>query len=131
MLSGTEFLIAGLFITALAVMSTIDAAFANANKVSVRRLVDGPHGKAASSIALLLDTRAEALTSIHIVIQLLQVSGAVLLFTELERLPIPYAASVVATVVVMMFVILIFRHLIPRIVTLRNPEAVLLRLFPI
>jgi len=131
MLSGTALLIAGLFIIALVVMSTIDAAFEHANKVSLRRLVDGPSGKAASSIAVLLDTRAEVVTSIHIIIQLLLVSGAVLLFTVLERLPIPYTASLVATVVVMMFVILVFRHLIPRILTLRNPEAVLLRLFPI
>ncbi len=131
MLSGTELLIAGLFVVALAMMSTIDAAFANVGKVSVRRLIDGPNSKAASSIAVLLDRRAEVLTSVHMIIQLLLVSGAVLLFTVLERLPIPYTASVVATVVVMMFVILIFRHLIPRIVTLRHPELVLVRLFPI
>jgi len=131
MLSGPEFLIAGLYIVALALMSTIDSAFANVSKVSVRRLVDGPHGNAASSIAVLLDARAEALTSIHIIIHLLLVSGAVLLFMALERLSIPDTASVAATVVVMMFVILIFRHLIPRIITLRNPEQVLLRLFPI
>jgi putative hemolysin len=131
MLSGPEFLIAGLYIVALALMSTIDSAFANVSKVSVRRLVDGPRGNAASSIAVLLDARAEALTSIHIIIHLLLVSGAVLLFMALERLSIPDTASVAATVVVMMFVILIFRHLIPRIITLRNPEQVLLRLFPI
>src|SRR5437588_4269365 len=98
MLSGTEFFITGLFIVALVLMSTIDAAFANVSKVSVRRLIDGPNSKAASAIAVLLDTRAEVLTSIHIIIQLLLVSGAVLLFTELERLPIPYTGSVVATV---------------------------------
>jgi putative hemolysin len=131
MLSGTELLIAGLFVIALTLMSTIDVAFTNVNKVSLRRLVDGPRGKAASSLAMLLDTRAEVLTSIHIIIQLLLVSGAVLLFTALEWRPIPYAASVIATVVVMMVVILIFRHLIPRIITFRNPEFVLLRLFPI
>ena len=79
----------------------------------------------------LLDTRAEVLTSIHIVIQLLLVAGAVLLFTALEWRPVPYTASVVITVVVMMFVILIFRHLIPRILTIRSPELVLIRLFPI
>jgi putative hemolysin len=131
MLSGTELLIAGLFLIALTLMSTIDLAFGNVNKVSVRRLVDGPRGKAASSLAALLDTRAEVLTSIHILIQLLLVSGAVLLFTALEWRPIPHTASMIATVVVMMFVILIFRHLMPRIITLRNPELVLLRLFPI
>src|SRR5437016_8326868 len=131
MLSGTEVFIAALFTVALTLMSTIDVAFANVNKVAVRRLVDGPRGKAASSLVTLLDTRGEVLTSIHIVIQLLLVAGAVLLFTALEWRPIPYTASVIITVVVMMFVILIFRHLIPRILTIRSPELVLIRLFPI
>ena len=131
MLSGTELLIASLFIVALTVMSTIDIAFANATKVAVRRFVDGPMGKAASSLGAVLDTRSEVLTSIHVIIQLLQVLGAVLLFTALEWRPIPYAAAVIATVAAMMLVTLIFRHLIPRIITLRNPELVLLRLFPV
>src|SRR5436853_7794595 len=104
MLSGTEVFIAALFIVALTLMSTIDVAFANVNKVAVRRLVDGPRGKAASSLATLLDTRAEVLTSIHIVIQLLLVAGAVLLVTALEWQAVPYTASVVLTGVVMMLV---------------------------
>src|SRR5438094_10303949 len=131
MLSATELLAAVLFIAGLTVMSIIDVAFANVNKVSMRRLVDGPRGKAASSIAALLDTRTEVLTSIHIIIQMLLVSGAVSLFTALEQRPIGYTISVVVTVVVMMFVILIFRHLLPRIVTRRNPEFVLVLLFPV
>src|SRR3989441_5145386 len=131
MLSATELLGAVLFIAGLTVMSIIDVAFANVNKVSMRRLVDGPRGKAASSIAALLDTRTEVLTSIHIIIQMLLVSGAVSLFTALEQRPIGYTTSVVATVVVMMFLILIFRHLLPRIVTRRNPEFVLVLFFPV
>ncbi len=131
MLSGIEVLIAIGFIVALSLMSTIDVAFMNANKVSVRRLVDGPKGKAAASLATLLDTRAEVLTSIHILIQLLMVSGAVLLFAVFERTAMPYTGSVLAAVVVLMFFILIFRHLIPRIITYRNPEAVLVHIFPI
>src|SRR5437867_298874 len=113
MLSGTEILIAGVFVVAVTLMATIDAAFSNVSKVAVRLLVDGPRGKTASSLAALLEERAEAVTSIHIVIQLLLVAAAVLLFTALEWRPIPYTAAVIATVVVMMFAILIFRHLIP------------------
>ena len=131
MLSETELVIAALFIVGLTVMSIIDVAFANINKVSLRRLVDGSKGKAASSITGLLEARTEVLTSIHIIIQMFLVSGAVSLFTALERRPIAYTTSVVATVVIMMFVILIFRHLVPRIVTQRNPEFVLIVLFPI
>jgi len=131
MLSERESVVAALFILGLTLMSIIDVAFAHVNKVSLRRLVDGPRGKAASSITALLDERTEVLTSIHIIIQMFLVSGAVSLFTALERRPVGYTTSVVATVVIMMFVILIFRHLVPRIVTQRNPEFVLIVLFPI
>jgi CBS domain containing-hemolysin-like protein len=131
MLSGTEFVIAAGLVIALGLVATIDIAFLNANKVSVRRLVDGHYGRAASGLAVLLDMRVEVLTSIHIVIQFLMVSGGVLLFGTLQRIPIPYSASVVLAIVVMMLVIMIFRHLIPRIIARRNPEAVLVHLFPV
>src|SRR5215831_15032478 len=131
MLSGTEVLIAIGFIVAVGLMATIDIAFLNANKVSVRRLVDGPRGKTASSLALLLDTRIEVLTSIHIVIQLLMVSGSVLLFGALQRLPLPFSAAIILAVVLTMVAIIVFRHLIPRIITHKNPEAVLIYLYPL
>src|SRR5436190_15617195 len=131
MLSGTEILIGVLYILALVLMSIIDVAFANVSKVSVRRLIDRPGAKAAPPLAALLDTRAEALTSIHVVIHLLLVFGTVFVFTRFERRQIAYAVSVSGTVGLMMLVILLFRHLIPRIITMRNPEIVLLRLFPI
>ena len=130
MLSGTEILTAAVFIITL-VMSIIDVAFSNANKISVRRLIDSSKSKAAPSLAILLESRSEVLISIHIGIQLLLVSGAVLLFGAFEARRMPYVLGVAVTVVVMMIVILVFRHLIPRIITMRNPEIVLLRLFPI
>src|ERR1051326_5089834 len=98
MLSGTEFLIGIVFIVALLVMSTIDVAFANVNKVSVRRLVDRPKAKAAPSLAALLEQRGEVHTSIHIIIQLFLVAGAVFVFTLLERRQIRYSMSVFGTV---------------------------------
>jgi putative hemolysin len=131
MLSGTEILITAFYIVALVVMSIIDVAFTNINKVSVRRLVENSKSKAAPRLALLLESRPEVLISIHILIQLLLVSGAVFLFTAIQHRQIPYAVTVLITVVVMMVVILVFRHLIPRIVTMRSPELALLRVFSI
>src|ERR1041384_4179144 len=122
MLTGTELLAGIIFIVALVVMSIIDVAFAGVNKVSVRRLADLPKAKGVTALA----ARAEVLTSIHIVIQLILVAGAVLVFAAFERRKIRYAGSVIGTVVVMMFVILVFRQLIPRIFTMRSPEVVLL-----
>ena len=130
-MTGTELLIGLLFILALVVMSIIDVAFTNVSKVAVRRLLDRPKAKAAPSLAAMLDARGEVLTSIHIIIQLLLVAGAVFLFTVFEHRQIRYGVSVFATVAIMMLVILLFRHLIPRIATIRSPEVVLLRLFPI
>src|SRR5437667_8798172 len=132
MLSGTELLIAGLFISILLVMSVIDIAFSAVNKISVRRLVDNPNNaKAAPSLVALLETRPEVLMSIHVVIQLLLVSGAVLLFGVFQRREILYVGGALGTILVMVFVILIFRHLVPRIITMRHPEIVLIKLFPI
>ncbi|MBI2149263.1 MAG: HlyC/CorC family transporter [Acidobacteria bacterium] len=131
MLSGTEILVGSLFILALVVMSIIDAAFTNENKLAVRRLADRTNSKAVPSLAALLETRAEVLTSVHIIIQLLLVSGAVLLYSVFDRREIRYIGGALGTVVVMMVFILVFRHLIPRIVAMRSPEIVLLRLFPV
>jgi magnesium and cobalt exporter, CNNM family len=131
MLSGTELLIAGLFIAVLLVMSVIDIAFSAVNKISMRRLVDSPNAKAVPSLVTLLETRPEVLMSIHVVIQLLLVSGAVLLFGVFQRREIPYVGGALGTILVMVFVVLIFRHLVPRILTMRHPEIVLIKLFPI
>jgi CBS domain containing-hemolysin-like protein len=131
MLSGTEILVGTVFIVTLAVLSTIDVAFASVNKVALRRLVDHPKAKAAPSLAALLETRAEVLISIQIIIQLLVVSGAVLLFITFQSRQLPYVGPAAATIIVVMLTILVFRHLIPRIVAMRDPEVVLLRLFPV
>src|SRR6185295_14089771 len=107
MLNGTEFLIAVGFVLAFLVMSTIDVALTNVNKVVVRRIADRPKAKAANALVAMLDTRTEILTSIHIIIQLFLVSGAVFVFTVFERRQIPYSVAVLGTVVAMMFVILV------------------------
>ncbi|MBI4475458.1 MAG: DUF21 domain-containing protein, partial [Acidobacteria bacterium] len=131
MLSGTELLIAGLFIIALVVMSIIDFAFSEVNRVSVRRLLDNPKAKSAPQLADLLEIRTEVLMSVHIVIQLLLVAGAVFLFGAFGRREIPYVAGMPGTIALMMVIILLFRHLIPRLIATRNPEIILLRIFPI
>jgi putative hemolysin len=131
MLSGTEILFGTVYLVALVLLSTLDVAFSSVNKVAIRRLVDHPKAKSAPALATLLETRSEGLISIQVIIQLLLVAGAVLLDAAIEQRQIPYVGPAAATIIVMMLVILIFRHLIPRIIAMRNPEIVLLRLFPI
>jgi putative hemolysin len=131
MLTGTEFLIGLLFVLALLVISTIEAAFTTVNKVSIRRLVDHPRAKAAHLLAGMLEKRAEVMTSIHLVIQLLLVLGSVFVFNAFRAREIGYGAPLLGTVVVMMVVLFLFRHLLPRVITMRSPEMILLWLFPV
>lgn len=131
MLSGMEFLIEMFLLIGLLLMSVIDVAFSNVNRISVRRLQDHPKAKAAESLEAMVERRPEALMSIHIVIQLLLVASAVYVFGIFQEQQIPYLAAAAGTIAVMMLVILLFRHLIPRIIAMRNPESVLLWLFPI
>jgi putative hemolysin len=131
MLSATELIVGTLYVVVLVLMSTIDHAFMSVTKVAVRRLVDHPKAKSMPSLLALLETRSEVLMSIQIIIQFLLVSGAVLLYTAFQRLQLPYAGPATATIIVVMMIILVFRHLIPRIIAMRSPEIVLLRLFPL
>src|SRR5437762_10253495 len=114
MLNGTEILVGLALVVALVVMSVIDVAFANASKVSVRRLVDRPRARAAPALAAMLETRPEVLTSIHVVIQLILVIGSVFVFSAFQ-MRTSATVSAIAAVVVMIGVILVFRHLLPRI----------------
>src|SRR5215831_12162724 len=131
MLTGTAFLIGTLFVLALLVISTIEAAFTTVNKVSIRRLVDHRGAKAAPLLAAMVEKRAEVMTAIHLVIQFLLVLGSVFVFSAFRAREIGYGMPLVGTVVVMMVVLVIFRHLLPRVITMRSPEMVLLRLFPV
>jgi CBS domain containing-hemolysin-like protein len=131
MLNATEFLIATLTTLVLLVLSIIDAAFTNVGKMAVRRLVDRPKAHAAIPLASMLERRAEVLTSLHVVIQLILVAGTVFVFTLFQRRQIGYSLAVFGTVGILLLVIVLFRHLLPRIITMRSPEVVLLRLFPI
>jgi len=131
MLSGTELLIGSLFILALLMMSIVDVAFTNVNKVAVRRLLDRPKARSAPLLASMVEARVEVLTSIHVILQLFLVAGAVWVFTLFERRQVRYGVAVFGTVGVMMLAILLFRQLLPRVITMRSPEIVLLRLFPI
>src|SRR5207249_2739099 len=93
--------------------------------------LDNPKVRSAPKLVELVENRAEVLLSVHILVQLLLIAGAVFLVGVFSRRQIPYAAGMAATVGAMFLLILVFRQLIPRIVATRNPEVVLLRLLPL
>ena len=130
-LSATELLTALLYALALLSLSVIDFAFATVNKVSVRRLLDNPKLTSAPALASLVDSRNEVLMSVHILIQLILVTGAVFVFRAFEFRQISDGAGAAGTIALMFVLILLFRQLLPRLIATRNPEMVLMRLFPI
>jgi CBS domain containing-hemolysin-like protein len=130
MLSGSELLIAGLFIVALLLMSIVDIALSSVTRIAVRRLLDRPKIKSAPALVALVENRDAVLLSVHILIQLLLIAGSVFLFGAFSRRQVPLVAGMPGTILLMFILVLIFRQLIPRIVATRDPEMVLLYLRP-
>ena len=130
MLSGSELLIAGLFVLSLLLMSVLDIALSSVTKISVRRLLDNPKVKSAPALVALVENRSEVLLSVHLFIELLVVASAVFLFGAFGRREIPYVAGMPGTIAAIFLIVLIFRQLVPRVVATRRPEKVLLYLLP-
>ena len=131
MLTGTELLISFLFVVVLLFLSVIEVAFSSVNKISVRRLLDTPKLKFAPRLTTLVESRNEVLMSIQILIQLLLVSGAVFIFAAFGRRQLPYLEGMSGTILLMFALILMFRQLLPRLIAARNPEILLVRVFPL
>jgi CBS domain containing-hemolysin-like protein len=129
-LNATELGVAALFVLALLLLSILDVAFSNTSKISFRRILDNPAIKISPALPLLLESRTEVLMSIHLMVQTLLVSGSVFLFAAFNRHQITYVAGLPGTIVLMFVLIMLFRQLIPRIIVARNPEMVLVYLFP-
>src|SRR5207248_5198797 len=85
MLNGVEIVISLVFALVLLLMSIIEVAFGSVNKISVRRLADGPRGRNIPQLTAWIENRSEVSMSINIAIQLLLVGGAVFLFAAFGR----------------------------------------------
>ena len=131
MLSATELAIAVLFVLVLLVSSVLEIAFSSINRISFRRFLEKPEFKTAPALAALLESRTEVLMSLHLFIQLLMVAGAVFLFYAFNERQVSYLAGMPGTIGLMFVLIILFRQLIPRLVAARNPEMVLIYMFPL
>lgn len=130
MLNATELGVAAVFVLALLLLSILEVAFSNTSKISFRRVLDNPGIKVSPALPSLLESRAEVLMSIHLLVQALLVSGSVFLFAAFNRHQVPYFAGLPGTIVLMFVLIMLFRQLIPRLVVARNPEMTLVYMFP-
>src|SRR3954470_12456030 len=114
------------FVIVLLLLSIIDIAFSSVNKISVRRLQEMPKLKHVPQLAALVESRNEVLMSIHVLIQLLLIGGAVFIFASFERRQIRYLEAMPATILLMFLLILLFRQLLPRLIAAKNPEILLI-----
>ncbi len=130
MLTVTELGVAAVFILALLLLSVLDVAYTNTSRISFRRILDNPAIKAPAALPSLLESRTEVLISIHLLVQVMLVSGSVFLFTAFNRHQVPYVAGLPGTIVLMFVLILLFRQLLPRLIVARNPEMTLVYMFP-
>jgi Domain of unknown function DUF21. len=121
-LTGTEFLISLVFVIVLLLLSIIDIAFSSVNKITVRRLLETPRLKHVPQLAALVECRNEVLMSIHILIQVLLVGGAVFLFAAFERREIRYLEGMPGTILLMFVLILLFRSCCRDSLQRRIPE---------
>src|ERR1044071_6867005 len=106
MLNGSEFLIGSLFVISLLLISIVDIALGGVNRISVRRFLDNPKVRSAPALVRLVENRAEALLSVHILVQLLLIACGVFLVGVFSRRQVSYGASMAATVGMMFLLIL-------------------------
>ena len=120
-----------LLLIVMAFLATVDMAFGQLSDVGLRRLIaERPGDRAAPFLNEVLENRPRFRFTLTAIIQLLLVAVAVLvtsisyrLFPGSQFILIAFLAGVVLTIIT--------RQLIPRLVSLRNPERILLTLLPL
>ncbi|HVF26622.1 MAG TPA: hemolysin family protein [Pyrinomonadaceae bacterium] len=120
-----------LLLVVMAFLATVDMAFGQLSDVGLRRLIaERPGDRAAPFLNEVLENRPRFRFTLTAIIQLLLVAVAVLvtsisyrLFPGSQFILIAFLAGVVLTIIT--------RQLIPRLVSLRNPERILLTLLPL
>ncbi len=124
--------ITGLLLVVMTFLATIDMAFGQLSDVGLRRLIaerPGDH-RATPILNEVLENRPRFRFTLTAVIQLLLVAVAVLvtsisyrLFSDSPFILIAFLAAVILTIIT--------RQLIPRLLSLHNPEKILLTLLPL
>ncbi|HXG84394.1 MAG TPA: hemolysin family protein [Pyrinomonadaceae bacterium] len=127
--------VAVLILVALVFLATIDMAFSQLSDVSLRRLSsdleDSPRRKSVEFLHLILENRPRFRFALSTAIQILLIVFSVLVTlivynffqNKIELLLVSLAVGLIAS--------LIFRQIIPRFITWKNPENKLLFLLPV
>ena len=131
----TELVVSFLLLLALTFLASVDMAFAQLSDVSLRRLAadleDQPAARSASFLKEILENRSRFSFTLSAAIQILLVIFTVLVtFISLHWFS-TNAGGVLISLFICLLLAGIFRQFIPRLISLRNPEAKFLRLLPV
>ncbi|HEX8139885.1 MAG TPA: hemolysin family protein [Pyrinomonadaceae bacterium] len=120
-------------LVALTFLATVDMAFGQLSDVGLRRLIaeaeEQPAARSAPFLKEILENRPRFRFTLSAASQMLLVAVAVLITSISQRL-FPNAHFILIALVAGILVALVFRQVIPRFITLHNPEGVLLFLLP-
>src|SRR5215213_4143981 len=123
-----------LLLVALVFLATIDMAFGQLSDVGLRRLIgeaeEQPVARSTPFLKEILENRPRFRFTLSAASQMILVAVAVLITSIAQRL-FPNSRFILIALVAGVLVALVFRQLIPRLVTLHNPEGVLLVLLPL
>ena len=123
-----------LLLLALTFLATVDMAFGQLSDVGLRRLAaeaeEHPKARYAPLLNEILENRSRFTFTLSAVIQILLVAFTVLVTFVSLRWFSRAAVGLVVSLAVTLVLAGIFRQFIPRWISLRNPEAKLLRLLP-
>ena len=130
-----ELAVSFLLLLALTFLATIDMAFGQLSDVGLRRLAaeteEHPTARYAPFLKEILDNRPRFSMTLSAAIQILLVIFSVLVtFISVQWFPTNGLALFIS-LAAGLFLAGIFRQLIPRWISLRNPEGKLLRLLPV
>ncbi len=120
-----------LLLVVMTFLATVDMAFGQLSDVGLRRLIaERPGDRAAPFLNEVLENRPRFRFTLTAIIQLLLVAVAVLVTSISYRL-FPGSSFILIAFLAGVVLTIITRQLIPRLVSLRNPERILLTLLPL
>lgn len=123
-----------LLLLALTFLATVDMAFGQLSDVGLRRLAaeaeEHPKARYAPLLNEILENRSRFSFTLSASIQILLVAFTVLVTFVSLRWFSRAAVGLIVSLAVTLFLAAIFRQFIPRLISVRNPEAKLVRLLP-
>ncbi|HYE15388.1 MAG TPA: hemolysin family protein [Pyrinomonadaceae bacterium] len=116
---------------ALAFLATIDMAFGQLSDVGLRRLITERQGGSAAFLGEIVENRARFSFTINAVIQVLLVAVAVLVTSMSYKLFDVQRRFLLFAFFIGLALTIVFRQVVPRLLSTRNPERTLLATLPL